>query len=230
MTGDACGGIAKVRRNLQSISNKKLIFLDETHVKINEIPRTTLVAPGEKSYVIVTDSSSYAARFDMIGAVVGSQVLPPIIFSPEDRKTSNVKGINTEMLIDFTKTTLSPAINQLVPIPKHLVLDKAKIHNLSKIKQALQDAGINELTQILILPSQASKRTSPLDNSLFHDWKERIRNHSPLIQAILPTLMENEWLATTKKNIKHYYNHCGITCGGDVYKDCPSPSIHCHSG
>ncbi len=31
----------------------KIIFLDETHIKINEIPKVTLVTPSEKPYVVV---------------------------------------------------------------------------------------------------------------------------------------------------------------------------------
>ncbi|CAF4323974.1 unnamed protein product, partial [Rotaria sp. Silwood2] len=55
---------------------------DIAKLRLNEAPRATLLAPGEKSYVVVTNSSSYAARFDMIRAIVGSQVLPSIIYSP----------------------------------------------------------------------------------------------------------------------------------------------------
>jgi hypothetical protein len=52
----SCDAIAKLRCKLQHVSNNKIIFLDEIHVEINEAPRTTLAAPDEKPYVIVTDS------------------------------------------------------------------------------------------------------------------------------------------------------------------------------
>ncbi|CAF3442038.1 unnamed protein product [Rotaria sp. Silwood1] len=164
--------IAKLRRKLQRISNKKIIFLDETHIKINEAPRTTLVAPGENPYVIVTDSSSYAARYDMIAAVVGDQILPSIIYSPADRKTKNVKGINSNMLIDFMENILCPSISTLDYCPIYLVLDKSHIHNISKIKEALGNFECMKSVEILVMPTQAAKRISPLDNSLFHEWKE----------------------------------------------------------
>jgi hypothetical protein len=45
-----------------------------------------IVLPGEKEYVEVTDNSSYARRYDMIACCNGDQVLPPIIFTPEDRQ------------------------------------------------------------------------------------------------------------------------------------------------
>ncbi|CAF5055683.1 unnamed protein product [Rotaria sp. Silwood1] len=75
-------------------------------------------------YVAVTDSSSYAARFDMIAAIVGDQVLPPIVYSPQDRKTREVKGINSQMLIDFIEDILCPAKIALDLFPQYLVLDK----------------------------------------------------------------------------------------------------------
>ncbi|CAF4861396.1 unnamed protein product, partial [Rotaria sp. Silwood1] len=37
--------------------------------------------------VVITDSSSYAARFDMIAAIVGDQMRPPNVYSPKDRQT-----------------------------------------------------------------------------------------------------------------------------------------------
>ncbi|CAF3365655.1 unnamed protein product [Rotaria sp. Silwood2] len=224
----SCESIAKLRRKLQRISNKKIIFLDETHIKINEVPRTTLVAPGEKSYVIVTDSSSYAARYDMIAAVVGDQVLSSIIYSPADRKTKNVKGINSNMLIDFIENILCPSISTLDHCPIYFVLDKSHIHNISKIKEALDNFECTKSVEILIIPTQAAKRINPLDNALFHEWKERVRQHSLLTEETLATTMTNEWFNTRKDNIKHYYDHCGITYGQDVYKDCPFPLNHHH--
>jgi hypothetical protein len=224
----SCDAIAKLRRKLQRVSINKIIFIDETHVKINEVPRKTLVAPSEKPFVIVTDSSSYAARYDMISAIVGNRVLPPTIFTPEDRRTRNVKGINSDMFIDFITNVLCPSITELNPSPMYLVLDKSNIHNASKIEQAFRNFGYTGLREVLILPTQAAKRVSPLDNTLFHEWKERIRKHSLLTEETLSTTMINEWYNTKEENIKHYYEHCAITHGQNVYKDCPSPSKHRH--
>jgi hypothetical protein len=53
---------------------------------VNEAPRTTLVAPGETAYVIVDDTTQYARRFDMIACCTATRALPPIIFSPTERK------------------------------------------------------------------------------------------------------------------------------------------------
>ena len=107
MKENPCCDIPKAHLKLQHISNKKCIFLTK-HPKINEILQTTLVAPGEKPYIIVTNSSSYAAYFDMINAIAGGQVLPLIILSSYDRMIRQVKEINTEMFMDLSKNILFP--------------------------------------------------------------------------------------------------------------------------
>ncbi len=75
---------------------------------------------------------------------------------------------------------------------------------------------------------QVAKRVSPLDNTLFYEWKERIRRHSLLTEETLRTTMINKWYNTKEENIKHHYDHCAITRGQDVYKDCLSPLKHRH--
>ena len=160
-------------------------FLDETHLKINELTQTTLVVPDENLYIIVTDSSSYALYFDMITTIIDGRVLPPIAFSPQDRMVRQANEINTELLIDFITNILSPVIHEFNPTPTHLVLDKANIRNVSKINQPLQYTELNDM-QIVITPSQAPKCVNPLDNGLFHETKERIRKHSFLTEAIRP--------------------------------------------
>jgi hypothetical protein len=225
----SCDAIAKLRRKLQRVSNNKIIFIDETHIKINEASTTTTpVAPGEKPYVVVTDSSSYAARYDMIAAIVGNKVLPPLIFTPQDRKARKANGINSEMFIDYIENILYPSISELDPCPIYLVLDKLNIYNVSKIEQAFCDVGCTELTEILIIPIQAAKRVNSLNNTLFHEWKERIRQNSLLTEENVVMTMINEWYNTKEVNIKHHYGHCAITYGQNVYKYCPFPLNHRH--
>ena len=117
---------------------------------------------------------------------------------------------NTKMMIDFINNAISPAIHQFNRILAFHVLDKAKIHYISKINQALQQAGLNDM-QILIMPSQASKYINTLDNVLLHEWKEQIRKHT-----------------TLEKNIKRYYNLCDITREQIVYSDCLLFGVHHH--
>jgi hypothetical protein len=87
--------------------------MDEVSVKLNEGQNYTLVLPGEKQYVRVTDTSSYAKRYDMIAVCNGERVLPPIIFTPQDRISQGVKGINKVMLERAVDNILAQAVGAL---------------------------------------------------------------------------------------------------------------------
>ena len=52
--------IAKVRREFKRHAKAKLLFLDETYVRIDTSQTHTLVAPGEQAYVVVDDTDAYA--------------------------------------------------------------------------------------------------------------------------------------------------------------------------
>lgn len=229
MSSSSCNAIADLRRKLQRVSNKNIIFLDETAMKVNEAPRRTLVARGEKSYAIVSENSSYAARYDMIAACVGDQVLPPIIYTPADRVRMGVSGITSQMLVDFIESIFARAVSGLDRYPMLLVLDKSSIHSLAKVKEAFMLVGCEELTEVILMPTQAAKRLSPLDNGLFHDWKERVRRHSPLTSRNLIQAMNDEWFGTKATQLRHYYHHCGLTQHHPLYHDCPAPASHHHS-
>jgi hypothetical protein len=197
-------------------------------LKLNTAPTYTLGAPGEKEYVVVEDTSSYAKRYDMIACITSKEVLPPIIYTPDERKAMSVKGINTKMLITYIQHTLAQAAGALDRYPLYLVLDNASCHNKAQILEAFHDNGCQDLVDVLFMPTQAGKRMSPLDNNLFHEWKERIRNDHPITMKNIEQLMSDEWNNLPPQHLPHYYKHCGLTGRGNVYFDCPQPSVHKH--
>lgn len=226
MSTESCEAIAKIRRRFQRMSKKKVLFLDETHVRISDAPTTTLVAPGGNSYVIVDDTTSYAHRYDMIACIAGDQVLPPIIYSPNERE----RGINARMLIDHINNLLAQACGALDRYPLYLLMDRSTIHNTENILQAFHDWGCQELAEVVLIPTQSAKRLSPLDNSLFHDWKEKVRASAPLQDGNIKGIMAAEWEQMAEPRIKQHYKHCGLIRGTDPYFDCPEPASHQHRG
>jgi hypothetical protein len=159
VSAETCEAIGAMRRKIQRISKKKVVFLDEVCVKLNEAENFTLVLPGEKEYVLATDTTSYASRYDMIALCNGESVLPPIIYTPVD-------------------SVLAQAVAGIDQYPIYLVVDKASIH-CQDLVQAFHDRGCQDVKQVWFMPTQAAKRMSPLDNALFHTWKERVRKHAP---------------------------------------------------
>src|SRR3569833_2495196 len=85
VSADLCDDIAQMRRKIQRLSKKRVLFLDETAVRLSEAPASTLVLPGEKKYIIVEDTSSYAKRFDMIACCNGERGGAPAGGAPGGR-------------------------------------------------------------------------------------------------------------------------------------------------
>lgn len=61
----------------------RVLFLDETAVRLSEAPTHTLVAPGEQEYVLATETSSYSKRFDMIACVSRERTFAPLFTVPQ---------------------------------------------------------------------------------------------------------------------------------------------------
>lgn len=215
-----------MRRKLQRNKSGHTLFLDETALRVSEAPTHTLVLPHQQPFVIVNETASYAARYDMIACCTSDRVLLPKIYSPEERSDAGVKGINGPMLHQFIDDVLAQAVEGLDRYPLTLVLDRAPIHtNLDAIKQAFHDRGSQSIKEILLMPPNAAKRLSPLDNSIFHDWKEECRKQCPVTKETIKRVMNDAW---EKVNPEPHYRHCGLTRNKDPYFDCPEPAIHRH--
>jgi hypothetical protein len=228
---DLCDQIADLRRKLQRIDKRRLLFLDEVALRLSAAPTSTIVLPGEQAWVVATETSAYAARYDMIAVCTADRVLLPKIFSPKERADAEARGINGSMLLQFIDDVLAQAVEGLDRYPLTLVLDRAPIHlNLDAIRQAFHDRGSQSIKDILLMPPNAAKRLSPLDNALFHDWKELCRKEAqstPLTKKTIEGVMSAAW---EKMKAGPHYLHCGLTRSKDPYFDCPAPAKHKHGG
>jgi hypothetical protein len=215
-----------MRHKLQKIGRNHVLFLDETHLRLSEAATHTLVLPNEQPFVLATETSSYAARYDMIACCVGDRVLVPKIFTPAERKGADVRGINRAMLLQFIDDVLAQAVEGLDRYPLTLVLDRASIHqNVDALRQAFTDRGSQAIKDILLMPANAAKRMSPLDNALFHDWKDECRKHTPATKNNIEQIMSDAW---NKMKPGPHYKGAGLMRNQDPYFDCPAPALHRH--
>jgi hypothetical protein len=224
VSSQLCEQIAKIRRKIQRIDKSKVLFLDETHKRLSDAATDTIVLPGEPSNIEVADTSSYAARYDMIACCTGKEVLPPIIYAPNERQ----KGINKRMLHQYIQNLLAQSAGALDRYPLCLIIDRATIHHEEEILQEFHDWGCQELQEVIRMPAAAAKRLSPLDNSLFNVWRQRVLKDGKLTQRNIKQRMSDAWNTITFQDIKPQYDNCGFRRGDDVYFDCPCPSIHQH--
>jgi hypothetical protein len=216
--------IAKVRRKIQRIGNNHILFLDETHKREGDVQNYTIVLPNEPPYIESSCTSKYAKSYDMIACCSGSKVLPPIIYSPVERD----RGITQHMLLEYIRNLLAQSAGALDVYPLLLVVDRATIHNEQKILNEFHDWGCQELTQVLLMPPAAAKRLSPLDNSLFNVWRQRVLSDGPLTKQNIKRRMSDAWNSIEEEHIQPQYRKCGLMRHQNVYFDCPNPTTHRH--
>ena len=219
-----CEQIADVRRKLQRVSKDRIIFLDETLKREGDVDSYSIFLPGRPPYIETSVTTRYAARYDMIAACTGKEVLLPSIYSPQEREA----GITTAVLLRCIDNLLAQQLRALDRYPLLLLLDRASIHNEEKIMEALHDRGCGDVTAIIKLPPASAKRLSPLDNSLFNLWRQRVLADGPLTKRNIKTRMSDAWNTITAAELHAQYRHCGLMRGQDVYFDCPDPAAHRH--
>lgn len=221
---DLCDEIAHIRRKLQRIGTHRILVLDETHKRDGDVTTRTIVLPGESAFIQTSNNSHYASRFDMIACCTSNEVLPPMIYAPKERG----KGIDTEMLLEYIRNLLAQAAGALDRYPLFLLLDRSCIHNEAQMLETFHDWGCQGLLEIIKFPPSAAKRLSPLDNSLFHVWTQRVLNDGPLTRNNIKQKMSDAWNSITRDDLLQQYRHCGLMRGQDVYFDCPDPIAHRH--
>ncbi len=219
-----CEQIATVRRKFQRIGTRRILVLDETHRRIGDVTDRTIVLPGEPSTIETSATSHYAPRYDMIACCTSREVLPPMIYSPSERG----KGVDTELLLQYIRNLLAQSAGALDRYPLFLLLDKATIHNEAKILETFHDWGCQELVEVIKLPTAAAKRLSPLDNSLFNVWRQRVLHGTPLTRSNIKQRMSDAWNSITEQDLLPQYRHCGVMRRQDVYFDCPNLVAHRH--
>jgi hypothetical protein len=219
-----CEQIATVRRKFQRIGTGRILVLDETHRRIGDVTDRTIVLPGEPSTIETSATTHYAPRYDMIACCTSREVMPPMIYAPSERG----RGVDTEMLLQYIRNLLAQSAGALDRYPLFLLLDKSTIHNEAKIIETFHDWGCQELVEIIKMPTAAAKRLSPLDNSLFNVWRQRVLRGPPLTRSNIKQRMSDAWNSITEQDLRPQYRHCGLMRGQDVYFDCPNPVAHRH--
>lgn len=224
VSADLCEQIAQVRRKVQRIGVGHVVFLDETLKREGDVDSYSIFLPGQPPLIETSATTKYAARYDMIAACTGKEVLLPSIYAPTERGA----GITTAVLLRFIDNLLAQQLRALDRYPLLLLLDRASIHNEEKIMEALHDRGCGEVTGIIKLPPASAKRISPLDNSLFNLWRQRVLAGGPLTKRNIKQRMSDAWNSIASAELLAQYRNCGLLRRQDVYFDCPDPASHRH--
>ncbi|CAF0977387.1 unnamed protein product [Rotaria sordida] len=213
--------IGKFRKFLQRISNDRLIFIDEIAIYGIMPPLRTLVAPGHQSFVIVDKPSAYAERFDFIGAINGSKPIACMTLTPVDRKAKDIQGVRKEVIHEWIIKSLAPAINRLNIDRVHLICDRSRAHNRAEMMQAFIMGKCKSVINVHYMPTASAKYISPLDNPIWHSFRETVRKQHPLTISNLPSILSRTFYSLSRDQIMNAYRKCAITYGTDVFYDQP---------
>ena len=140
----------------------------------------------------------------------------------------DVKGIRKWILLQYIDNILAEAVGAVDLFPLSLVMGRSSVHNTDEILQAFHDRGCQDMQTVYLMPAYSAKRLSPLDNSLFHQWKCAVRKHSRITQSNIVQIMSDEWNNITWSSLMAHFRHFGLIYSKDPYFDCPDPVAHQH--
>lgn len=225
-TNEYRNSVAAFRRKCQRVRKSALVFIDGTGMRTAPRKLKGLAPRGKPATVVVTKAEKYQPRVDMYGAVSYHGPLAcETKTSQERREITNkktgkkgVKGYTKPMLKDFLTKKLAPKLKRkreemIVCVDKGLKLNK------EEAKEALQQGGAKNIQSVWILPANSAKFVSPLDNSLWHAMKERVRARKAETEEETAEILREEFMGFTATEIKNYYKHCGLTSREDPFKD-----------
>jgi hypothetical protein len=207
--------IGAFRRKAQRAGAKRLVFVDQSAVYMGALPLRSIVPRGSSALVMSSSPTLFPPRFDIMGAVSYDSVLPVQVMSPEQRRSLGVKGWRKQMVLDWLRESLAPALCELREHDMVLVMDKALRIQPDEALAAVRAGGCHRVTRAWRIPTAAAKHISPLDNSLWHEYKERVRAREPDTAAAMVRALHDEWRKQSAANIHHYYRHCGLTRHSD---------------
>jgi hypothetical protein len=215
------------RKKCQNIPKQGLVFIDGSGLR-SEPRRLTGLAPvGKTPKTTTKKAEKYEPRVDIMGAICFNKPLAcetktskqrKAIPNPRKRKIG-VKGYTKNMVCDFLRNELAPKIKELNVKNVVVCMDKGLSFKEEEARQQLLDGGAQNVKKVWILPTNVAKYVSPLDNTLWHSLKERVRARKPKSEAQTARIIKEEFMAISQMDIKNYYRNCKLTRGSDPAAD-----------
>ena len=127
--------------------------------------------------------------------------------------------MDKDTVLGFIRSKVAPAIVEVGVKEPKVVVDKALRITAAEIREELKEGGVNDALPPLVMPRATAKYLSPLDNTLWHELKDRVRKRKPTTASGMAGIIREEWNAITPAHLHHYYHHCGLTRRSDPHTD-----------
>jgi hypothetical protein len=211
--------VKEFRRRAHGIGLSRLVFVDQTNLNESMRPLYGLAPRGKPSLVSTRSAPRYSPRVDVTGACYGHGVLSLKAMTPEERSRFGVKGWTKSLILSWMRNELARDIDMLDLQNMVVVLDKGLSITATEVLNSIHEGGCSNVTEVWIMETGIAKHVSPLDNTLWHDWKERIRKREPISELSLIRICKQEWLRTSVPHLEGYYRKCALTRGTNISYD-----------
>ena len=189
------------------MAKNKLIFLDATGINIGAKPIYGLAPRGKAATVKIQRPKRYQGRVDFIGAIQGYKPIACQVITPTDRHEEGVKGVTKPMMKSFLRETLAPKMDVKGSV---VIMDKGLRFKPEEILHELKEGGCQCVAEAWILPTGTGKYLNPLDNNLWHELKDAVRDDTSETENDTVDSLIGHFMAMTEDNIKGHYRNCGL--------------------
>ncbi len=219
--------VVKFRRKCQRIKKNALVFIDGTGLRAEPRKLKGLAPKGKTPLTTASKPDKYEPRVDMYGAITYTGPLVCETVTSTQRKTiintrtgkKGVRGYTKSMLKRFLKEKLAPKIRRMEEKEVVIGLDKGLAMSREEVLQEIKAGGARNIHDAWIFPTSTAKFVNPLDNTLWHSLKERVRMRKPESETETASVMEEEFMGINEADVKAYYRHCALTRRSDPFKD-----------
>jgi hypothetical protein len=113
-----------------------------------------------------------------------------------------VKGYTKSMVKNFLRMELSPKIQDMKAKEVIVCMDKGLAFKEDEAKEQFRLGGASKVKAVWILPTNTAKYVSPLDNTLWHSLKERVRARKPKTEAGTTRIVKQEFMRLPNRRFK----------------------------
>lgn len=208
-----------------------MVFIDGSGLRAEPRQLTGLALRGRTPKTTAAKPDKYEPRVDIMGAIGYSGPLAcetktstqrkaiPNSKKSKKKQKKGVKGYTKDMVKKFLKDKLAPKIADMKIKKVILCMDKGLSFKEEEAKEQLRLGGATNLTEVWILPRNSAKYVNPLDNTLWHSLKQRVRARKPRTEAGTARILNEEFMNISALDIQSYYRNCGLTRGSNPKED-----------
>lgn len=219
--------VVSIRKKCQNVSKNRLVFLDGSGIRSEPRPRTGLALAGEPATTTAEKPEQYEPRIDIMGAISYDGPLACETKTSKQRratwnpkkKRKGVKGYTKPMVKKFLRYQLSPKIQDMAAEEVIVCMDKGLAFKEEEAKEQFRLGGTLKVKSVWILPRDTAKYVNPLDNTLWHTLKERVRARKSRTEAGTARIVKQVFMAFTRSEIQQYFKKCKLKRNSNVSED-----------